>query len=183
MIHSQKKKRLLWLSITLLISISSCKNDIEKFYSESKEVGAIVIPVIYPCYLVSHEGRNGEWHVCDADATDRGGTDLGQLQEMDIVDSIFVAIYFNKYLNPEIKKDTTWLICIPTIDLSRFIDTREDFEETLKRLSSKKPRFRPIASVWLDFNENGYLKCFPQSTSYLREPYIIRESVSEHRYW
>ncbi|MBJ7429261.1 MAG: hypothetical protein JHD28_09955 [Bacteroidia bacterium] len=180
--YSQKKKILLWLFVVMLIILTACKNNIEKFYSESHEVGAITVPIIYPCFIESNNGLNGPWHIYDVNIRN-WDSDFGQLHYIDLVDSVLVAKYFDKYLNPSIRKDTVWLICMPTIDSSCFIYSREQFDETLKKLTNKEPKFRTPSDVWLDFDGNGYLKCFPQSTFYMREANILNKPLAEHRYW
>ena len=144
------------ITIFIFVTNNGCKSDKDKYYTEIREFGLIRFPTIPPYIAGSTEGLNGPWFLLDSIYSGE------EIHSLDVVDTIIVAFYYNKYILVPENIDTTWYIIIPNMKGSYYFKNEKKFFDKLSLLTNKKPHFREASDLWLEFKNKGYLEWFPE---------------------
>ncbi|MEA3495117.1 MAG: hypothetical protein U9R42_03680 [Bacteroidota bacterium] len=151
------------LSVTffcLLVAVllfSSCRDgNNDSFYSKSCGYDCKKIPLIKPFYLGGTNGVEGLWYLTNANK------DGIVVTSVNVIGSIIVSYYFDKYIVVPENQDTTWYIHIPAQEQEYKFSSEQKFYEKVSKLTDKQVEFIEIPILYKELVKKGYLDWFPE---------------------
>ncbi|MBK7964793.1 MAG: hypothetical protein IPK10_05545 [Bacteroidetes bacterium] len=85
-----------------------------------------------------------------------------EVVKVDVMDSVIVAFYYDKWILVQENRDTTWHIIIPGKEKAYRFENEEKFSTELSKFTNGSPNFREVSDLWVEFKEKGYLNWFPE---------------------
>lgn len=153
-------KRLLINSFFLLVAtllFHGCREqDKDSFYSKSCGYDCKKIPLIKPFYLGGTNGIEGLWYLTNAN---KDGTPVSFIN---VLDTIIISYYFDKYIVVPENRDTIWYIQVPAQEQEYKFSSKEKFYEQVSKLTDKQVTFVEVPTLYRELVKNGYLDWFPE---------------------
>jgi hypothetical protein len=141
--------------VLVIIGIFCFYDDSDPFYSDF-DFQCRTVPLIKPSKIVSCNGLDGMW------VLNPGYGDFGEkLESLDVIDSIIVGKYYNKYIQVPENIDTTWFIFDTKQKITTSFSNELDFNTSLFELTNQKADFRLVSDLYLELIDKKYLKWFP----------------------
>lgn len=150
-----KKLLMSWFIGTyILTAFLSCREN--DFYTSGCGFDCNKIPLIKPYYLGNTDGVNdGSWYVTDINKDGR------EVSVINVLDSIIISYYYDKYILIPENRDTSWYIHIPSQNKEYKFLSEEEFYSKVAQLTSKKIEFIEIPILYEKYIKDGYLDWFP----------------------
>lgn len=151
------RKLLISPLFVLILFLNSCNGGRkDSFYSRSCGYDCKKIPLIKPFYIGGTNGVDGLWYLTDEK------NDGTPILSVNVLDSIIISYYYDKYIVIPENRDTTWYICVPSQKLEYNYISEVEFYKQVRKLTNKQIEFKDIPDLYKELVENGYLEWFPE---------------------
>ncbi|MDD3876000.1 MAG: hypothetical protein PHT69_05230 [Bacteroidales bacterium] len=155
-------KSIQFICYTFLFAIlffNSCGCDKkDSFYSKSCGFDCKKIPLIKPYYLGSTTGIDGEWNLSGFSSNEGSIA----ISSVNVLDSVIISYYFDKYIVVPENRDTTWYINIPSQTQKYRFSSEQEFIKQIAKFTDKRIEFFEVKDLYLKLVKNGYLEWFPE---------------------
>ena len=160
--RSKMRKLLLnpFLLFVFVLLFHSCSGDRkDSFYSSSCGYDCKKIPLIRPLYLGGTTGVEGEWNL--SGFIEKKGSI--PVTSINVLDSIIISYYFDKYIVIPENRDTTWYIHVPSKKIEYKFSSEVEFYEQVRKFTDKQIEFIEVPILYKELVKKGYLDWFPEA--------------------